>query len=117
MAYHEGLTRRIREVLPAQLGLDEQKMFGGLAFLFNGHMGCGIVGGALLVRVGPEHPPAALAHPHARAMDFAGRPMKGMVYVAPPGFESDEDLQSWVEMGLRFVQTLPPKPPKSKKTK
>ncbi len=42
-------------------------------------------------------------------MDFTGRPMRGMIYVARPGFESDPDLAAWVEFGASFARSLPPK--------
>jgi len=62
-----------------------------------------------MVRVGPDRYETALAQPHARAMDFTGKPMKGFVYVAPAGFERDDALSSWVRMSLEFVASLAPK--------
>jgi TfoX/Sxy family transcriptional regulator of competence genes len=109
MAYDEGLAERIREVLDSQDGVTEKKMFGGLAFMVRGHMCCGVSGDDLMLRVGPEQYDDALMQPHARAMDFTGRPMKGFVYVGPEGLASDEQLEAWLGRGLRFVQSLPPK--------
>ena len=109
MAYDEGLAQRIRELLDAQPGLSEKRMFGGLAFLVGGNMAVGIVKHELMVRVGPAAHPAALAEPHARPMDFAKRPMKGFVFVAPGGFEEDGDLSRWVARGVRFASSLPAK--------
>jgi TfoX/Sxy family transcriptional regulator of competence genes len=109
MAYDEGVAQRIREVFQDRPDVVEKKMFGGLAFLLSGHMGCGVVNDTLMARVGPEQYEAALARPHAREMDFTGRPMKGFVYVAPEGFEADEDLHSWVALCERFVGSLPAK--------
>jgi TfoX/Sxy family transcriptional regulator of competence genes len=109
MAYDEGLAERLREVLNEQPGVTEKKMFGGLAFLCQGHMFCGIVGEELMVRVGAERYEQALLEPHTRAMDFTGRPMKGYVYVEPEGFETDEALEGWTNRGLEFVLSLPPK--------
>ncbi len=109
MAYDEGLAERIREVLDDCAGLAEKKMFGGLAFMVRGNMCCGIVGEELMLRVGPQGYEDALSMPHARKMDFTGRPMKGMIYVAPEGFESDEGLKEWIDQALAFVNTLPGK--------
>jgi hypothetical protein len=109
MAYDEGLAERIRETLAETGGVEEKKMFGGLAFMVRGNMCCGVSGGDLMVRVGPENYEAALSLPHGREMDFTGRPLKGMVFVGVEGLESDEDLQSWVNLGKEFVRTLPPK--------
>lgn len=62
-----------------------------------------------MVRVGPDAFDEALALPHARPMDFTGRPMKGMVYVDPPGYATDEGLAAWVERGATLAASLPPK--------
>lgn len=110
MAYDEGLAERLGEVFATERAT-EKKMFGGVAWMVGGHMCCGIVGHDLMVRVGPDAHEDALARPHARPMDFSGRPMVGMVYVAPDGFEEDDDLRAWVDRGLRFVRSLPPKAP------
>jgi TfoX/Sxy family transcriptional regulator of competence genes len=109
MAYDEGLAQRIRELLDEQPGLSEKRMFGGLAFLVGGNMAVGIVKDELMVRVGPAAHAAALAEPHVRPMDFAKRPMRGFVFVAPPGFEEDAGLSCWVERGVRFAASLPSK--------
>ena len=84
-------------------------MFGGLAFLMNGHMFCGIVKNDLMVRLGDELAAAALKQPHTRPMDFSGKPMKSMIYVEASGLASDESLLLWVESALKFVKKLPPK--------
>lgn len=110
MAYDEGLAQRIREILQPRAGISERKMFGGLAFMADDHMFVGILGDTLMVRVGPGEYAKALTMPHVREMDFTGRPMKGYVFVAPEGFESDQALQHWVQLGLAFASSLPPKP-------
>lgn len=112
MAYDEGLAQRIREFVEQRPGITEKRMFGGVAFMSQGHMFVGIVGETLMVRVGPAAYAGALAKPHVREMDFTGKPMKGYVYVDAEGFESDAALRGWVDAGLGFVGTLPAKPPK-----
>ncbi|GJQ55325.1 MAG: RNA methyltransferase [Rhodocyclaceae bacterium] len=109
MAYDEGLAERLRELLQDRPGITEEKMFGGLCLLSRGHMFVGIVGEALMARVGPAAYEKALTRPHARPMDFTGKPMKGYVFVDPPGFEEDRDLKRWVDESLKFVGTLPDK--------
>ncbi|MBS7690523.1 TfoX/Sxy family protein [Pseudomonas lalucatii] len=112
MAYDEGLAERLREALQGQADITERKMFGGLAFLARGHMFVGILGDVLMARVGPSSYAQALALPYVREMDFTGKPMRGYVFVEPPGFAEDEDLAAWVQRCHRFVQSLPPKPAK-----
>jgi TfoX/Sxy family transcriptional regulator of competence genes len=109
MAYDEQLAQRIRAALAPAEAVDERKMFGGIAFLQRGHMVCGVVGDTLMLRLGAERADAALDEPHTRAMDFTGRPMRGMVYVDPPGFQTDEALAAWVGRALEHAATLPPK--------
>ena len=109
MAYDEGLAQRLRESLEGRSGLSEKKMFGGLAFLIHGNMCLGVSGEELMVRVGADAYEEALAQPAAREMDFTGRPLRGFVYVGTEGFESDEDLRTWVERGLGFADSLPRK--------
>jgi len=114
MAYDEGLAQRVRDILAADDSVEiveivEKKMFGGLSFMVNGNMCCGVAGDNLMVRVGPEQYEQALALPGARAMDFTKRPMKGFVFVGVAGYTAAEDLKVWVQRGLNFVHRLPPK--------
>ena len=111
MAYDENLVPRIEGALTA-LGaaFKTKKMFGGLTFMVNGHMTCGIVKSDLMLRVGAEACDALLEEDHARPMDFTGKPLRGFVYVEPEGFEEDEHLVAWVERSLDFVLSQPPKP-------
>ena len=109
MAYNEGLAERMRAAVAGRRGLTEKKMFGGVAFMLNGNMFCGVVKDDLMVRVGPEHHERALAQAYARPMDFSGRPMKGMVYVGPEGCRTDKSLKWWLDQGLKFALSLPAK--------
>mgnify|MGYP006001413201 CR=1 FL=1 len=109
MPYDPGLAERLREQFQDRPDLVEKKMFGGLCFMVAGNMCCGIVGDTLMCRVGPEQYQDCLLQPHAREMDFTGKTLKGMVYVAPEGIESDQDLAAWISRCLHFVGSLPAK--------
>lgn len=109
MAYDEELAARIRRQLDGHDGVTERKMFGGIAFMRNGNMICGVVKDELMVRVGAEAYADALARPHARPMDFTGRPMKGMLFVGADGIRCDNGLSSWTGLSLAFAASLPPK--------
>ncbi len=109
MAYDEQLAERVRQVLGNLDGIRERKMFGGLAFMLHGNMSVGVINDELMVRVGPDRHQEALEKPHARPMDFTGRPMKGFVFVPQPGIASDADLQDWVQLGVEFAESLPRK--------
>lgn len=108
MAYDEGLAERIRELLQDHSDLQEKKMFGGLCFMLAEHMCCGIVGDTLMVRVGPDRYEECLAKKYARQMDFTGKPMRGMVYVAAEGLQEDDELTEWLNVSIEFVSSLPP---------
>ncbi len=114
MAYDEKLVGRIRDSVFGTPGLSEREMFGGLCFSVNGHMACGVQKKDLVVRVGPENHARALSRKHTRPMDFTGKPMRGYVYVSSAGYKSKSDLERWIEQGIEFVETLPPKNPKKK---
>jgi len=109
MAFDELLAERVRALLDGEAGASERKMFGGLCFMLFGNMALGIVGDELMVRVGPEGWSASLELASAREMDFTGRSMKGMVFVSTDGIAEDEELAAWVERGLSFAGSLPPK--------
>ena len=109
MAYDEGLAQRVEEVLDATTPFEAKKMFGGVGYMIQGNMACGVHKDSLIVRVGPEAYGAALAEPHTRPFDLTGRPMKGWVWVAAAGYEADEDLQQWISQGVDFALTLPAK--------
>lgn len=109
MAYDEALATRIRSVLKEWDDVTERKMFGGLAFMVRDRMACGIVRDDLMVPVGPDAHDESLAQPHTRPMDFTGKPMRGMVYVAPEGIASDGDLATWIDRGVRYASSRPPK--------
>ena len=109
MAFDNHLADRLRALLSSQRGFSERKMFGGIAFMVNGHMCCGIVKSDLMLRLGGDAVADALKRPHARPMDFTGRDIKSMIYVGPEGFDTDAALEEWVDLALRFVRSLPPK--------
>jgi TfoX/Sxy family transcriptional regulator of competence genes len=115
MAYDTGLAQRIREALGDRPGVSERAMFGGLAFLVDGKMVVGIQDSVLMARVGPERYENALTEAHVRPMDFTGRPMRGYVYVDPPGLQEDRALNAWVHWCAQYVAALPPKKAKAKR--
>ena len=100
MSYDEKLSARVRTALARRRGVTEKKMFGGVCFLVNGAMCCGVLGTELIARVGSEHHADAVADKHARPFDFTGRPSKGMVYVSAAGIRTAAQLQRWLDRGL-----------------
>jgi hypothetical protein len=109
MAFDETLAQRIRTELLEIPGYSEKKMFGGIAFLFQGNMACGVIGSDLIVRVGADNHQAALAQPYTRVFDMTGRPMSGWVQVEASGVSSDTDLHDWILQGVAFALSLPAK--------
>ena len=110
MAYDEDLANRIRELIAAEGGVTETKMFGGLAFLIGGNMAVAASGqGGLLVRVDPDKSDALVADGTARPMEMRGREMRGWLRVAADDVGTDVELGRWVELGTAYAGSLPPK--------
>ena len=110
MAYDEHLAERIRELVADEPGLTEKKMFGGLAFLINGNMSVSASGqGGLLLRIDPEQTDALAAQPHADRFVMRGRAMDGWLRVDADGVAARAQLERWVECGVGYARTLPPK--------
>ncbi len=110
MAYDEHLAERVRDLLAAEDGVSEQRMFGGLSFLIGGNLAVAVSSrGGLLVRVGQDGFDAALERPGATPMEMGGRLMKGWVFVDPAELAGKRRLGAWVARGVRFARSLPPK--------
>jgi hypothetical protein len=109
MAYNEDLARKIRAKLKLKSGVVEKKMFGGVGFLFNGNLACGVNKQDLIVRLNETDFEKALKQPHVRIFDLTGRPMKGWVFVSAEGCKSDKALEGWIDKGLAFARSLPRK--------
>ena len=109
MVYDKGLAQIVREFLEEKPAYIEKKMFGGIGFLLQGNMACGIINNDLIVRVGPANYEDALKLPHSREFDFTGRPMKGWIMVSSDGVDSEEVILKWVNKGVDFALSLPPK--------
>jgi len=109
MAYDEKLAGRVLTALGETPGCVEKKMFGGVGYLVNGNMACGVNKDRLIVRLGEDNYSDALAKPHVRVFDMTGRAMKGWITVEPAGLENETDLKAWVDQGVEFAKSLPPK--------
>ena len=110
MAYDEDLANRIRELLGSERGVEEKRMFGGLAFLINGNMSVAASGkGGLMVRVPPEDTEKLLARAHVSPMVMAGREARGWLRVAAEGVKTKRQIESWVTRGVGYARSLPPK--------
>lgn len=109
MAYDRELADRLREQLSDQR-LSEKAMFGGLAFLVNGHMAIAASGGGgLLVRCAPDETDAHLAAPHVGRFVMRGRPMDGWLRVDAEAVADDAELARWAGVGTAYAGSLPPK--------
>lgn len=107
MSFDARLAARVRSELSRHDGIGERRMFGGLAFLYRGNMLCGVQGDRLMLRLGREGTPAALARAHVRPMDFTGRALRTMVYVDAAGLRRADALRAWLHEALRFSASLP----------
>ena len=108
MVYDENFASRVKQLMETKTEFDEKKMFGGLTFMVNGHMAVGVLKNDFVVRIGPDQYGDALQMPNTRKMDFTGRSIKGMVYVNLKTLD-DENLNTWIDKSLNFVNSLEPK--------
>lgn len=104
MAYNEELAQRIRQHMKSIEHATEKKMFGGLCFLYKKKMSVGIVGDQLMARVVSEKFEQKLNQDHVKEMDFTGKAMKGFVYVEAAGFETEQQLAQWIELGVEHAE-------------
>lgn len=109
MAYSEELADRVRELLGGRSSATERKMFGGIAWMIEGNMACGVMGDGLLVRLGHDGAERALGEEHVGPMEFTGRRMGGFVVVEAAGVAHPVALARWVDAGADFAVSLPPK--------
>lgn len=110
MAYDEDLANRIRELITAADGVAERRMFGGLAFLIDGHMAMAASGrGGLMVRVDPAEATRLCARPHSHPFEMRGAEMKGWLHVDREGLRTKRQLEPWVRRGVGYARSLPPK--------
>ena len=110
MAYNLKLAERIRAEVEGMPAI-EKKMFGGVGYMLNGNMACGILGDDLIVRVKVEDYEKLLQRAHVKifTMKSGPRPMKGWLMVQPAGYKTAKQLGAWVKTGVEFASTLPPK--------
>ena len=104
MSYDPRLADRVRTILARSCIFEEKKMFGGVAYMVNGKMCCGVVKTDLVLRLGEDGARAALTRQDTRPMDFTGRPMKSMIYVAAAGTKVDRDLEKWLLLAIAFAK-------------
>jgi TfoX/Sxy family transcriptional regulator of competence genes len=110
VAYDEALAQRIRDLVDDKPGVVEKKMFGGLAFLIGGNMSVAASGqGGLMIRCAPEDTDGLLDEPGAEHMVMRGRAMNGWLRVDESAVASDQDLKRWVDRGVAYARSLPPK--------
>lgn len=110
MAYDEDLANRIRELLGSERGVEEKRMFGGLAFLINGNMSVAVSRqGGLMVRVPPDETDKLLQRAPVNPMVMAGRETRGWLRIDADGVQTKRQLQSWVTRGVGYARSLPSK--------
>jgi TfoX/Sxy family transcriptional regulator of competence genes len=109
MAFNQELAKQIRTQLGKLRGLEEKSMFGGVGFLVNGNMACGVHRDSLILRLGAAEYEAALEQPHVKVFDMTGRPMTGWVTIGPDGYSNKKSLSRWLNQSVKFAQSLPPK--------
>ena len=109
MPYDSGLAERLADLVGDRSAMEEKKMFGGIGWMLNGNMCTGVYKDWLIIRVGEEATSKILKEKHVKPMDITGKPMRGWAMVAPKGYESDKNLERFVNLAIDFVKKLPVK--------
>ena len=110
MAGDTDFPDRIRDSIPNRDGVTERRMFGGHAFLLNGNMAVAASGqDGLMVRIDPAETDSLVTEDGVARFEMRGRPLNGWVLVDPAALSSDEQLQRWVDAGLTYAGSFPPK--------
>lgn len=108
MPFDTALDARMSDIISTWENADRKKMFGGVCYLLNGNMACGVYKDYLILRLGAAEADAALADPSVKPFDISGRPMKGWVMVGRRGC-AGEKLAAWLRKARDFAATLPKK--------
>jgi TfoX/Sxy family transcriptional regulator of competence genes len=110
MAYDTELADHIRELMGPERGVEEKRMFGGLAFLINGNMSVAASGqGGLLVRVPPDETERLARRDHVEPMVMGGREARGWLRVSTDALKTKRQLAAWVSRGVDYAKSLPSK--------
>jgi len=111
MAFDQKLADRINNALTTinPPGLVSKNMFGGIGYMVQGNMACGIIDDKLIVRVGKDAYEEMLSQPGAGLFNTTGRPMAGWVMVEEAVLSKEDTLLEWIERGVNFALTLPAK--------
>lgn len=108
MAYDVELSERVRALVGSEPGLSEKRMFGGLAFLIEGHLAVSASAhGGLLLRVDPALTESLLDPPHVQRFVMRGREMDGWLHVDAGTVVDDDALRRWVRHGVECARTVP----------
>lgn len=108
MAYDKTLADRVRTILATKGGAGEIAMMGGLCFLRDGKMACGVAGERLMVRLGQDGAAAAMTDPDVGPLNIGGgRTPRAFVTIAARALTDPALLEAWVARGVAFADSLP----------
>jgi TfoX/Sxy family transcriptional regulator of competence genes len=109
MTYDEGLAQRVRDTVATRDGIVERKIFSSLGFFLGGNMAVAAHREGLIVRLGPDAE-KAVEEPGVNPFKPGdSKPMTGWVMVDLDAVAEDDALSGWIDDGMDFAATLPPK--------
>ena len=110
MPYDPEMEETITAIHGADKTVTSKRMFGGVCYLYRGHMAYGIYKDHLIVRLGSDHDARKyIAKGTALPFDITGRAMKGWVMIPKSNLTTPSDYKIWLNKGLAFARSLPPK--------
>lgn len=109
MARDPGLEDLVAEDLAEVQLLSTKAMFGGLAWLHDGHLLCAARHDGMLIRLGAGRDGWALEQAGVAPMRSHGRSMTGWIWAGEDAVGDDTLRRRLLEAALDFVRALPRK--------
>jgi TfoX/Sxy family transcriptional regulator of competence genes len=114
----ESVVRIFDEAISAIPLIERRKMFGYPCAFVRGQMLCGVFADRIMLRLSEADKAEYLELPGAKTFEaMPGRPMREYVELTPKIMDSAPELSGWLQRGLAYIETLPPKEPKKSKPK
>jgi len=102
MPHNEALAKRVKAGLGRVSGVEEKRMFGGVAFMVRGKL-CVTAGrDRIMCRIDPAIHDAALERKGCRTVVMKGREYRGYVHVDAEAVKTKAQLDYWIGLALDY---------------
>jgi TfoX/Sxy family transcriptional regulator of competence genes len=102
MAINEQLTNRVRQAFAETPGVEEKKMFSGIAFMVNKKLCVSVGNNRIMCRIDPDLQDDLIRKPGCATVIMKGRDYKGYIWVNESVLTSKKQIDYWVKLALDF---------------